>query len=181
MNKYQKKILLETAHEAVRAAVSDEPLPEQRTDDPLLCSNSGCFVTIKNRGSLRGCIGQFISDIALIDLVVQMAKAAATDDPRFFHDPITLSEVSELDIEISVLSPLEKTSDPLSLETGRHGIYIKRGFRSGCLLPQVADEEGWTKEEFLTFCCKYKAGLSGDAWKYPDTEVYLFTAEIISE
>ena len=83
-----------------------------------------------------------------------------------------------MDVEISVLSPLEKTSDPLSLRLGTHGIYIKRGCASGCFLPQVATETGWTKEEFLSYCCSHKAGLADDAWKDPKTEVFLFTADI---
>jgi AmmeMemoRadiSam system protein A len=107
-----------------------------------------------------------------------MAKASATGDPRFMANPITPGEVNKLDIEISVLSPLQRTDDPLSLELGTHGIYIKRGYASGCFLPQVAEETGWSKEEFLSQCCLHKAGLPPDAWRDPSTEVYLFTAEI---
>jgi uncharacterized protein (TIGR00296 family) len=94
------------------------------------------------------------------------------------HDRLTVDELNQLGIEISVLSPLERTDDPLSLRPGTDGIYIKKGFASGCFLPQVATEAGWSKEEFLSYCCAHKAGLSSDAWKDPDTEVYLFTAEV---
>jgi AmmeMemoRadiSam system protein A len=107
-----------------------------------------------------------------------MAIASATGDPRFFADPITPRELKHLDVEISVLSPLQRTKDPLSLQLGVHGIYIKSGVSSGCFLPQVATETGWDKEEFLSYCCSHKAGLAPDAWKDPDTEVYLFTAEV---
>ncbi|MFW5915583.1 MAG: AMMECR1 domain-containing protein [Planctomycetota bacterium] len=82
---------------------------------------------------------------------------------------------------MSVLSPLEKTGDPMELELGTHGIYVQKGRRTGCFLPQVATETGWSKEEFLQRCCSGKAGLSPDAWKDPDTDVYLFTAEVIGE
>ena len=92
-----------------------------------------------------------------------------------------VAELQEIDIEISVLSPLEKTDDPLSLELGKHGIYIKKGFAGGCFLPQVATETGWNKEQFLSQCCGGKAGLPPDAWKQADTEVFLFTAEVFGE
>jgi AmmeMemoRadiSam system protein A len=114
----------------------------------------------------------------LIELVVEMAKASATGDPRFFSDPIRPEELGQLDVEISVLSPLKRTDDPLSLRLGIDGIYIKLGSASGCFLPQVATETDWSKEEFLSYCCAHKAGLPADAWKDPNTEVYLFTADI---
>jgi AmmeMemoRadiSam system protein A len=133
---------------------------------------------LKNRDRLRGCIGQFISDRPLIELVVEMAKASATGDPRFLADPITADELEQMDVEISVLSPLQRTDDPLTLELGTHGIYIKKGRASGCFLPQVATETGWTKEQFLSYCCSHKAGLAPDAWKEQDTEVYFFTADV---
>ena len=104
--------------------------------------------------------------------------ASATGDPRFFADPITPRELDQLDVEISVLSPLRRTDDPLSLRLGIDGIYIKKGRASGCFLPQVATETGWSKEEFLSQCCVHKAGLPSEAWNDPKTEVYLFTAEI---
>jgi uncharacterized protein (TIGR00296 family) len=107
-----------------------------------------------------------------------MAKASATGDPRFFADPIAPDELNELDIEISVLSPLQRTDNPLGLRLGVDGIYIKRGRASGCFLPQVATETGWSKEEFLSYCCAHKAGIAPDAWRQPGTEVYLFSAEV---
>ena len=110
-----------------------------------------------------------------------MAVAAATEDPRFISAPITPEEVKDLNIEISVLSPLEKIENPLDIELGKHGIHIKKGYRSGCFLPQVATETGWSKEEFLSRCASMKAGLPDSAWKEPDTEVYVFTAEIVDE
>jgi AmmeMemoRadiSam system protein A len=114
----------------------------------------------------------------LIELVVEMAEASASKDPRFFDHPLSVRDLGNLEIEISVLSPLARTDDPLSLRLGVDGIYIKRGYAAGCFLPQVATETGWSKEEFLSFCCSHKAGLPPDAWKDPKTEVYLFTAEV---
>jgi AmmeMemoRadiSam system protein A len=178
MNNSQKHALLKVARDTVEAVITAKRLPKVEADDPDLDSHLGCFVTLKNRGQLRGCIGQFIADKPLVNMVLEMAKASATGDPRFFADPITTQELPQLDIEISVLSPLKKTNDPLSLRLGVDGIYIKRGFSSGCFLPQVVEETGWSKEEFLSYCCSHKAGLSPDAWKDPKTEVFLFTAEV---
>jgi AmmeMemoRadiSam system protein A len=178
MNDTQKRTLLTVARDTVKAVVTGGPMPELESDDPELNAHCGCFMTLKNKGRLRGCIGQFTADKPLIELVAEMAKASATSDPRFFANPITPRELKELDIEISVLSPLQRTDDPLSLRLGVDGIYIKRGCLSGCFLPQVAAETGWSKEEFLSYCCAHKAGLAADAWKDPDTEVYLFTADV---
>ena len=178
MNDVQKQTLLAVARETVEAVITSGPIPKPKSDDPKLNAHCGCFVTLKNKGRLRGCIGQFTSESPLIELVGQMAKASATGDPRFFANPITPGELKELDIEISVLSPLQQTDDPLSLRLGVDGIYIKKGRSSGCFLPQVATETGWSKEEFLSYCCAHKAGLAADAWKDPGTEVYFFTADV---
>ncbi len=178
MNDTQKQRLLTVARDTVEAVINGEPAERPQSDDPELNATCGCFVTLKNKGRLRGCIGQFTSENPLIELVGQMAKASATGDPRFFADPISAGELKNLDIEISVLSPLQRTDDPLSLRLGVDGIYIKQGRASGCFLPQVATETGWTKEEFLSYCCSHKAGLAPDAWKDPETEVSLFTADV---
>lgn len=178
MNDNQKQILLKVARDTIEAVINRRPSPKPKSDDPELNAPCGCFVTLKNQERLRGCIGQFTSDCPLVELVVEMAKASATGDPRFFDDRITSDELEQLDIEISILSPLKRTTKPLSLRLGVDGIYIKRGYASGCFLPQVATETGWSKEEFLSYCCAHKAGLPADAWKDPNTEVYLFTAEV---
>ncbi len=178
MNENQKQTLLKVARDTVEAVIKGEPIENPQSDDPELNAPCGCFVTLKNHGRLRGCIGQFTSDSPLIELIGQMAKSSATGDPRFFADPITAGELDQLDVEISVLSPLERTDEPLSLRLGVDGIYIKKGRTSGCFLPQVATETGWSKEEFLSYCCAHKAGLAADAWRDPETEVNLFTAEV---
>ena len=178
MNEAQKREVLRIARDTVRSVVAGQEPPSPSCDDPDLTARCGCFVTLKNRGRLRGCLGQFTSDKPLVALIVEMAKASATSDPRFLADPITPPELDDLDVEISVLSPLEKTNDALSLRLGTHGIYIKRGCASGCFLPQVATETGWTEEQFLSYCCSHKAGLADDAWKDPKTDVFLFTADV---
>ena len=181
MDESAKQRLLQIARESVAAAVGAGPPPQTREEEPELMGCQGAFVTLRTHGELRGCLGRFTSDVPLCELVAEMAAAAATEDPRFVHDRLRPGDMDDLRIDISVLSPLERTSDPLSIELGVHGIYIKRGLASGCFLPQVATETGWSKEEFLGCCCSHKAGLPEEAWRDPDTEVYVFTAEVVEE
>jgi len=172
--------LLTIARGVVEAAAKGLPEPDHHADKyPKLGQHLGAFVTLHKRGQLRGCIGRFLPDEPVWLVVAQMARAAAMEDTRF--QPVTESELDDIEIEISVLSPLVKTNDPLSLELGVHGIYIKRGWQSGTFLPQVAIEHNMTKEEFLSSCCAHKAGLAPDAWKDPETEVHLYTAQIFRE
>lgn len=178
MNETQKETLLSAVCQGVKAAVEKESADAPVSDDPELNTPCGCFVTLKNNGMLRGCLGQFTSDKPIIELIFETAQASATRDVRFYDNPITPRELDDLDIEISLLSPLKKTDDPLSLRLGVDGIYIKRNNNTGCFLPQVATEIGWNKQEFLSYCCSQKAGLKPNAWKDRQTEVYLFTADI---
>lgn len=180
MTEKQKRALLAVARKVIEAAVRREAVGGFESEDPLFNEQRGCFVTIHNHGNLRGCIGNFQPDAGLLQTIREMA-IAATQDYRFTANPIIPTELNEIDVEISVLSPLTKTDDPLSLELGKHGIYIKRGHAGGCFLPQVATETGWSKEEFLGNCCAGKAGMAPDAWKQPDTDVLLFTAEVFGE
>ena len=177
MNKEQQNILLRVARDSVQGAICDVTGEPVKSDDPELNVHQGCFVTLKNSGRLRGCLGQFTSEKPLIELISEMATASASRDPRFMTDSITPGELSSLDIEISVLSAMKLTDDPMSLRLGVNGIYITNGPHSGCFLPQVATETDWDKEEFLSYCCGQKAGLAPDAWKEPQTQVYLFTAD----
>lgn len=174
-------VLLKVAREAVTAVVNGRTPARVRDADPRLMGKQGAFVTLKTHGQLRGCIGQFTADKPLIQVVQDRAVDAAVNDPRFFGHPLRPDELDDLRIEVSVLSPLERIENPLDLELGKHGIYIVAGGRSGCFLPQVATETGWSKEEFLGYCCSHKAGLPQEAWRDPRTEVYVFTADIISE
>ncbi len=176
-----RKTLLQLARNSVQAAVRDEPVPDGVVGSRALQDARGAFVTLKTSGRLRGCLGRFVADDPLWKTVRDMAVAAAREDPRFVADRITPPELDELQIEISVLSPLKKTEDPIEeMELGKHGIYIRRGERTGCFLPQVALEAGWNKELFLDNCCSHKAGLPPGVWRDdPATEVYLFTAEVI--
>jgi AmmeMemoRadiSam system protein A len=181
MDERDKKVLLQIARNSVESAVKGTSNDQTQVEitSPVLKEKNGAFVTLRTRGTLRGCIGRMISDTPLHKLVSEMAVSAATDDPRF--NKIQPSELDDLEIEISVLSPLQEVDDPLDFELCRHGIYITKDSATGCFLPQVAADTGWTKEEFLTQCCSTKAGMSPDAWKKGDVDVYIFTSEIISE
>lgn len=181
MNDQDKKIILAVARAALEASIKREPVPACDSGESVLDEQRGAFVTLRTGENLRGCIGRFTSAEPLRRLIPEMTVSAAIDDPRFERNRITPEELSGVTVEVSVLSQLEKTDDPLSIELGVHGIYIKSGFHSGCFLPQVAVETGWSKEEFLSHCTAHKAGLPADAWKDPNTEVFIFTAEVFSE
>ena len=181
MDEKDKKTLLSIARESIKSAITDTPSEQAQIEiiSPELNEKRGAFVTLKTHGRLRGCIGRMVSDIPLHKLVSEMAISAAKDDPRFGQ--IKPSDLEDLEIGISALSPLQKIDDPLDFELGRHGIYIKKGSSNGCFLPQVATETGWTKEEFLSKCCSMKAGLSPDTWGKRGIDVYIFTSEIIAD
>ena len=169
-----KLILL--ARSAVRAEVTRTSIAGAQDLSGILGEKRGCFVTLTNRGHLRGCIGTFQPDKPLGEMIVEMGRAAA-HDPRFVTNPITPPELDQLTIEVSVLSELVETSEPEKLEIGKHGIYIVAPSGSGCFLPEVATDMHWSVEEFLSHCCQSKAGLHTDAWRDPGTKVYLFTSE----
>jgi len=181
MKESSRQRLLEIARASVEAAVRGQPMPDVQESDPDLTGFQGCFVTLKSGPALRGCLGRFTSDMPLHALVNEMARASAMEDPRFVSQRIKPDQLDGVEIEISVLSPLERIENPLDIELGTHGIDIQSGYGHGCFLPQVATETGWSKEEFLGHCCRDKAGLAWDAWKDPKTEVRVFTAEVFGE
>ena len=138
----------------------------------------GAFVTIHRKDcSLRGCIGHMVGDGPLGELIIELGIAAGIHDPRF--EPVVESELPDLEYEISVLSPMRRTTAD-QVKPGVHGLLVRNAGHSGVLLPQVAQEWGWGREEFLGETCR-KAGLPMDAWKDPTTEIYTFTAQIFSE
>ena len=139
---------------------------------PMLSKKCGAFVSLHKQGRLRGCIGHFGEAYPLHEMVAEMARAAAFEDPRFM--PVTKEELNDIDIEISVLTPMRRIKSLDEFELHRHGIYIKKGHRSGTFLPQVADEVNWTKEEFVGHCSQDKVGLGWDGWR--DAELYVYEA-----
>ncbi|HOK80214.1 MAG TPA: AmmeMemoRadiSam system protein B [bacterium] len=179
LNRQQRETLLKIARQTIEYHLSGKKLPQLNITDPVLCEKRGVFVTLRKKGELRGCIGMILPRERLIDAVKEMAIESATGDPRF--PPVALKELKDIEIEISVLTVPTKVSSPDEIVLGRDGVIVKKGFRQGVFLPQVADETGWTKEQFLSALCEHKAGLEPDAWKKPDTELYTFQAEVFSE
>lgn len=174
----EKKHLLQIARQTISKHLKKDRVEQERPDTEALAAPCGAFVTLHRRGMLRGCIGTFVSSRPLLDTVQEMAISASTKDPRFA--PMSADELGEVDLEISVLSPLRQIKDPNDIEVGRHGIFITRGFYSGVLLPQVATEQGWDTDTFLQQTC-VKAGLPTDAWKDPATKIEVFEAQVFGE
>lgn len=175
----EKVLLLETARKTVESiARTGRPAVFDGTGYSGLCLEAcGAFVTLHLAGELRGCIGIFESDRPLWETIREMAEAAAFRDPRF--PPVTASELESVEFEISVLSPLRQIRSPEEIHLGEHGIYIRKGMRSGTFLPQVARETGWNLEEFLGHCSADKAGLGWDGWK--SASLYVYTADVFNE
>lgn len=177
--------LLTIAHKAVDERVRYDKRYDAALDSdfPGFTENleemCGAFVTLRKDGDLRGCIGLIEGVRPLYEAVQEMAVAAAIQDPRF--PPVRIEELQELDLEISVLSPLREIASLKEVEVGTHGLLMKKGEHSGLLLPQVATEHNWSREEFIRNTC-YKAGINPEAWKRhrrdPDMHIYAFTAQI---
>lgn len=182
LNKQQKEILINIARQTLRTWIRKGKIPEFNVNDKILNSERGAFVTLRNKEThkLRGCIGHLVGDIPLWKTIRRMT-VSATRDKRFMSNPITPEELDEINIEISVLSPLKKINSPEEIVLGRHGVIVRKDDKMGVFLPQVAYETGWGKKEFLTRLCTEKAGLAGDAWKSPEVELYVFTAQVFSE
>lgn len=142
-----------------------------------LLSQSGAFVSLYKHGELRGCVGSFMPSGPLYQTIQSMTKAAAFDDSRF--SPLAKEELDDISIEISVLSPLKKIDDINEIELGKHGVYIKKSYRSGTLLPQVAIGRNWTVTDFLGHIARDKAGLGWTGWK--DADIYLYEAFVFGE
>jgi MEMO1 family protein len=150
---------------------------ESSNISPNLKKNMGAFVTLNIDGKMRGCIGQFTSTEPLYEVVNQMAIASAFEDTRF--TPLSKEEFNKIKIEISVLGPLKKINNITEIVLGKHGIYIKKDFRSGTMLPQVATGNHWTLEQFLGYTSRDKAGLGWDGWKNAD--IYIYEAVVLEE
>jgi AmmeMemoRadiSam system protein B/AmmeMemoRadiSam system protein A len=175
LNEEEKKTLHHIAKTVIENKVRGKAVPEFKIEPSILKENRGAFVTINKRGQLRGCIGYIEGHGPLYKTIEEMAEAAAFRDPRF--SPVTERELPDLEIEISVLTPLKRITDVNEIEVGKHGIYMKKGWYSGLLLPQVATEYGWDRKTFLDHTCQ-KAGLPTTAWKDKSTEIYIFSADI---
>jgi len=177
----EKKELLKIARNTIEIYLKENRIPEadEKSFSPGLKSKAGAFVTLKKAGELRGCIGHFDADNPLYKIVQQMAVASSTQDYRF--SAVTANELKSIDIEISVLTPMQKISDVNQIRLGIDGVYIKKGGRAGTFLPQVATDTGWNLEEFLGHCARDKAGIGWDGWKDKDTEIFVYQAFVFGE
>jgi AmmeMemoRadiSam system protein A len=173
-----KNLLLTQARASIEAHLRDQSVPPVTDPSPILGERRGAFVSLHRQGRLRGCIGYLDAVKPLLATVKEMAAAAAFHDPRF--RPLAPEELADLEIEISVLSPMQLIKSTDEIEVGKHGLYVVQGVCRGLLLPQVATEYKWDRLDFLKqTCCK--AGLPPDAWKEPSTKIYTFTADVFAE
>ena len=175
LSENDKKMLKEIALQSIKDSLDGKSVSVRDSlmqDYPMLSKKCGAFVSLHKHGHLRGCIGHFGEDTPLYEIVAEMARAAAFEDPRFM--PVSREELDDIDIEISVLTPMRRIQSLDEFELHRHGIYIRKGYRSGTFLPQVADEVNWTKEEFVGHCSQDKAGLGWNGWK--DAELFVYEA-----
>ncbi|HEU4366258.1 MAG TPA: AmmeMemoRadiSam system protein A [Candidatus Krumholzibacteria bacterium] len=154
--------------------VAADPPP----DAPILDARRGAFVTLTLRRALRGCVGRALADERVRLVVPAMARAAAFEDPRF--PPLTSGELASVSIAVSLLSPPVAVSSPEEVRVGTHGVIVRAGGHRGLLLPQVAVEWNWTREELLGHACE-KAALDRDAWRRASTRIEVFTAEVFGE
>jgi hypothetical protein len=171
-----RALLLQLARDAIAGHVAGLLAPAP----PLagVCARlGGAFVSLHRYGDLRGCIGHIEADQPLGHVVPRCAVAACSTDPRF--PAVTAAELPHLDIELSLLAPLEPIRGPADIEIGRHGLVVESGWRRGLLLPQVATEWNWDAETFLAHTCR-KAGLPNDAWQR-GAKMWRFEAEVFGE
>jgi len=178
LTREEKITLLKVARNSIREALLGEKPEPPEIDSDIFHKKRGAFVTLHNHGQLRGCVGFIIEAKPLIDTIKEMAQAAALRDSRF--EPVKADEIDDIDIEISVISPLHEIDNINEIIVGTHGLMIRRGFFSGLLLPQVATQQGWNRQAFLEYTC-LKAGLPADAWKNPDINIYIFSAQVFAE
>jgi AmmeMemoRadiSam system protein A len=171
-----KKEASEYVWNALRAYYGLESLNRKKPNCPALIDNRGVFVTLHYQGKLRGCLGEIETDKPLYQSLQELALDSATRDPRFY--PVTKNELSEITIEISILTKPQKIDDWRQIKLGKHGVIAANGGRKGVFLPQVSEEGKFTLEEFLELLCVQKAGLPADAYKDPETDLYTFEAEV---
>ncbi len=182
LSEAQKRDLLRLARNSIAAYLAGLPLP--LTEAPSLSDfHAGVFVSLHIGGHLRGCIGYVEGSRSLLEALQETAISAASRDPRF--EPLSAGELPQVEIEISVLSPLHKIASPAEIVPGQHGVMVRLGHHQGLLLPQVALHHNWESspagaETFLEHVCQ-KAGLPAEGWKDPNTEIFVFEAEVFSE
>ncbi len=175
------RALLDAARGVIRNTLAGRPVPDVKTDDPVLLQPAGSFVSLHELQThrLRGCVGRMEATFPLMTAVCK-ASGGVLCDPRFRdHDAVHLQDLPTLEMEISILSPLRPAAGPTDFDLLNEGIYLKLGGRSGVFLPQVARETGWTKEELLRRLCTEKMGMPPDAWRLPAAQLLVFSTQIV--
>ena len=175
LSEQDKAKLHEIARQSIAAGLAGQRPQPLKDVSGVLQEPRGAFVTLHLQGGLRGCIGMIEAVKPLAETIQEMAYSAAFCDPRF--RPLTPQEFQDIALEISVLSPLQRLKNIDEIQVGKHGLYMRQGSCRGLLLPQVATEYKWDRETFLQQTC-HKACLPAMAWKDPQTEIYLFSADI---
>ena len=175
LSEQDEQYLKEIARLSILESLQNKPVNYPEPPSEVLKQKLGAFVTLKRAGRLRGCIGQIIGQKPLYLTIIEMAKAAAFNDPRF--EPLQAEELDDLDIEISILGPLERIEGMDQIEIGKHGLLIYKDGHSGLLLPQVATEWGWDAKTFLEQTC-LKAGLEPECYLDPNAQIYRFEAKV---
>ena len=173
-----KRFLLRLARDSMEAFASGRTFEAPVVAPEGVRAVQGAFVSLHKAGQLRGCIGYVEGIKPLWEAVRDLAVEASAHDPRFA--PVRPRETEEVDVEISVLEPLERIKGPADVEIGTHGLFIRAAGRSGLLLPQVATQHAWAAEKFLEQTC-WKAGLPLEEWRDPKAELYRFGAEVFGE
>ena len=175
----QQSTLLDLARHSIQQALATAPAPPLPVDVELQ-RPAGCFVSLHQMAGhrLRGCVGRLDAKAGLAQTVSAMAKGVL-EDPRFLNNPVTFVELGELDIELSILSPMMKLERPEEFDPSSAGIYLTHGDRSGCFLPQVARDTGWNREQLLNRLCTEKLGLPPETWRHPGSTLYQFTALLV--
>lgn len=179
LNKDSQKELLRFSRKVLESYIKNGTLPDDKTDNENLLKKRGAFVTLTKKAELRGCIGDFSASKSLWETVKSMTIAASTEDPRFW--PVKKEELSDIGIEISVLSKRLKVSSYKEIVMGKHGVYLERGGRGGTFLPQVAEDFNNDRDAFLSALCSHKAGLPSDCYKDPKTNLDVYTAQVFNE
>ena len=178
LTKDQQLKLLKLARKTIAESLGMPQDTELDLGDEIFKEKCGAFVTLHIKGRLRGCIGYIQGVKSIPETIIDMAQASAFKDPRF--PPLRKDEYSHIDIEISVLSPIEPVNNVSEIKVGRDGLIICRGLNSGLLLPQVPVEQCWDLDTFLENTC-YKAGLPGNAWQQKGTKIEKFSAQVFGE
>ena len=173
-----RALLLTIAREAIAAHVNRQSQSAiSNLQSAILAAPAGAFVSLHKGGDLRGCIGHIEPNEPIGTVVPRCAVAACSSDPRF--QPVAADELPSIDIEISLLGPLEPIAGPEDIVVGRHGLVVESGRQRGLLLPQVATEWNWDAEAFLSHTCQ-KAGLPSEAWRH-GAKLWRFDAEVFGE